>query len=413
MSENRKLLEIEDISFKEIKEEYGTPIYVYDKEKIKKQYRKLDSAFSEHLDNFQIHYAAKANTNPEIAETLVEEGANLDCASKAELKLAEYLGLNPEDIIYTAPFNTEEELNYALKNNVTVNFDGIYLLNKIDEIPEKICFRVDPGIGDGDHGLVFGGGDTKFGISEDQAIKAYQRAKDQGAKKFGIHMMTGSNIREPGYFEKITRKLLEIADKIANETGIEFEFVDIGGGLGIPYEQDSEPLDIEETAERVSITFKKGVEKYEIGEPELRVEPGRYLVAESGVLLTEVTAVKNKEGTRYIGIDTGMHHMIRPMLLDAYAPIQKIGEKREEVEQTIVGPVCSSKDVMAENRMLSRLEAGDLIGIMNTGAYGFSMASNWNSRPLPPEVMVENSEYELIRDSQKPEDIFHGTSFNN
>lgn len=402
-------LEIAGLEADKIADENDTPLFVYDAEKIRKQYRRLEEAFSSRYENFRISFAVKSNFNPSIARLLVDEGAGLDCAAKSEILLANEIGA--DEMMYTAPYNRKDEIEYAIEHGATVNLDSVFLLDKIDEMPEEICFRIDPGIGKGDFGLVLGGGDTKFGIPEDRALEAYRKAKERGAEKFGIHMMTGSNVRDPEYFGQITEKLLEIAGEISEELDIEFEFVDIGGGLGIPYRPEQEELNVEKTAENVTQKFKKGIEKYEIGTPELRIEPGRFLVAQSGHLLSQVTGVKEKGGTEFIGIDTGMHHNIRPMLLDAYHEILLANdlERPMDGKKTVVGPVCSSTDVMAEDRELPDIKEGDLVSIEDIGAYGFTMASHWNSRPLPAEVLVEDGEAKVIRDREGLKDIFHGT----
>jgi diaminopimelate decarboxylase len=402
-------MRINGVSAEEIAEEYGTPLFVYNADKIREQYRKLEKAFGSRYEDFRISFAVKSNFNPEIAEILVEEGAGLDCAAKSEILLANKVGA--DEIMYTAPYNRKDEIEYAIENGATVNLDSIFLLNKIDDVPEKICFRIDPGIGKGDFGLAFGGGDTKFGVPEERAVEAYRKAEERGVEQFGIHMMTGSNILDPEYFAQITEKLLEIAGEISEELDIEFEFVDIGGGLGIPYKPDEDELDVQKTAELVTEKFREGITNYDIGEPELRIEPGRYLVAQSGHLLTEVTGVKEKDGKEFVGIDTGMHHNIRPMLLDAYHEIKLASDPEKEIEgeKNIVGPVCSSTDIMAEERSMPEMEQGDLLSIEDIGAYGFVMSSHWNSRPLPAEVMVDNGKSSIIRERQKLRDIFHGT----
>lgn len=407
--EDSKILTINGVKTDELVENYDTPIYVYDFDKIKSQYRKLENAYSKKHDNFSLKYAVKSNFNPEIVQTLVDEGATLDCASKAEIKLAKELGV--DEILYTAPYNRKDELEYALEQGATLNLDSIFLLEKLDKIPEEICFRIDPGIGKGDFGLVLGGGDNKFGIPEERAVKAYRKAKEKGVEKFGIHMMTGSNVKDPEYFGQITEKLLEIAGHISEELDIEFEFVDIGGGLGVAYEPSEEPLDVEKTAENVTEKFKEGVKKHDIGNPELLMEPGRYYVAEAGTLLTKVTGVKEKGGTEFVGIDTGMHHNIRPMLLDAYHEIELANDLEREIEgeKNVVGPVCSTTDVMAENRELPKIERGDILAIRDIGAYGFTMASHWNSRPLPTEVKLMSGKHEVIREKEEISCILHGT----
>ncbi|MFB6241254.1 MAG: diaminopimelate decarboxylase [Candidatus Nanosalina sp.] len=402
-------LEIGGLEAEEIAEKYGTPLFVYDAEKIREQYRRLDEAFSSRYEDFRISFAVKSNLNPSIAQLLVNEGASLDCAAKSEILLANEV--DAEEIMYTAPYNRRDEIEYAIEHGATVNLDSVFLLDKIDEMPEEICFRIDPGIGRGDFGLVLGGGDTKFGIPEERAVEAYRKAKERGAEKFGIHMMTGSNVRDPEYFGQITEKLLEIAGEVAEELDIQFEFVDIGGGLGIPYRSEQEELDVEKTAENVTEKFSQGIENHDIGRPELRIEPGRFLVAQSGHLLSRVTGVKENGGTEFIGIDTGMHHNIRPMLLDAYHEILIANELERPVDgaKTVVGPVCSSTDVMAEERELPDMEESDLVSIEDIGAYGFTMASHWNSRPLPAEVLVEDGEAEVLREREGLRDVFHGT----
>ncbi len=409
MIERKEKLFVNNFSAEEIKEKYGTPLYVYDRETIEKQYEKLEGEFSKRYNNFSVSYAVKANPNPSIAEVLVEKGAGLDCASMAEIDLALKLDVPSEKIIYTAPFNTEEELEYAVSKDVTVNLDAVYLLDKMSETPERVSFRIDPGIGKGDFGLVLGGG-SKFGISEEEAIKGYKKAKERGVERFGIHMMTGSGILDPEYFGEAAAKLLEIAGKIKEETGIEFEFIDIGGGLGIPYRPEEKALDIEETAEKTVEKFKQGLDKHGLESPELRIEPGRYLVAQSGILLSKVVGVKQKQ-KEFIGIDTGMNHFIRPMLYDAYHEVLVANDLERETgsKKDVVGQVCENTDVVAEERELPELVEDDLVAIMDVGAYGFAMASNWNTRPKPPEVLVDGSELKLIREGQERRDVFHGT----
>ncbi len=409
MIERKEKLFVNNFSAEEIKEKYGTPLYVYDRETIEKQYEKLEEEFSKRYNNFSVSYAVKANPNPSIAEVLVEKGAGLDCASMAEIDLALKLDVTSEKIIYTTPFNTEEELEYAVSKDVTVNLDAVYLLDKMSETPERVSFRIDPGIGKGDFGLVLGGG-SKFGISEEEAIKGYKKAKERGVERFGIHMMTGSGILDPEYFGEAAAKLLEIAGKIKEETGIEFEFIDIGGGLGIPYRPEEKALDIEETAEKTVEKFKQGLDKHGLESPELRIEPGRYLVAQSGILLSKVVGVKQKQ-KEFIGIDTGMNHFIRPMLYDAYHEVLVANDLERETgsKKDVVGQVCENTDVVAEERELPELVEDDLVAIMDVGAYGFAMASNWNTRPKPPEVLVDGSELKLIREGQERRDVFHGT----
>lgn len=397
-------LEIKGNTASEIIEQHGTPLYIYDAGKIREQYRRLSNAFRETFENSSINYAVKSNPNPAILELLSTEGAGFDCASMAEMKVAlEYA--EPDDIIYTAPFPPVEELNFAAEKGLTVNYNSINAFERAEKLPERISFRIDPGIGKGDFGLTLGGG-SKFGIEEQNAVEAYRKAKEAGVERFGIHMMTGSGVLEAEYFGKVTRKLAEIAQDITNELDIEFEFIDIGGGLGVPYTPEENNLDVDLVAENVS----DALEDYELGNPAVMMEPGRFLVAESGYLISRVQDVLEKEKT-YVGLDSGMHHFLRPMLYDAYHEIEAVKPSNEKITADIVGLVCENTDKFAENREISKVEVGDLIAVHDVGAYGFAMASNWNTRPLPSEVMVEDSDTRLIRKGQNWQEVFHGTQF--
>ena len=309
-----------------------------------------------------------------------------------------------EEVIYTAPFPPQEELEFAARNGVTINFNSIEAFERAEELPERISFRIDPGIGQGDFGLDFGGG-SKFGVNEENALEAYRKAKKAGVERFGIHMMTGSGVLDPEYFGKITRKLGQIAENISEKLGIEFEFIDIGGGLGVPYRPEEDDIDVEKVAENVSEAF----DEFDF-DAEVMMEPGRFLVAQSGILITEVQDVREKEKT-YVGLNSGMHHFLRPMLYDAYHEIEAVDPSNEKMDANIVGLVCENTDTFAEDREISRVQRGDHIAIRDVGAYGFAMASNWNTRPLPPEIMVDGEQVEVIREAQVWSDVFHGTDF--
>jgi diaminopimelate decarboxylase len=412
MIERDDQLRIGGVSTTALVDEFDTPLYVYDQETIRERYNEVVDTFRQYYDDFDLHYAVKANSNPAILQTLHDEGAGFDCGSPAEIRLVRKIGADQEEILYTGLYNRRDELDYALEQGVPINLDSDVLLDKMDRLPETLSFRVNPGIGRDNFGLIFAGEGVKFGVPEEEIVDAYRKAADRGVERFGMHMMTGSCVLDPDYFQTVTEKLLEIAGRVSDELDIEFEFIDIGGGLGIPYRQDEDRLDIDETAHKVTETFKQGIEEHGLGRPELRMEPGRYLVAEAGVLLTQVTAVKETDRT-FVGIDTGMHHMIRPMLLDAYHEIVLASDLEREPDgpKTVVGPVCSSTDTMAEDRDLPPVEDGDVLAIMDAGAYGYVMASNWNTRRLPAEIMVTEDGPELVRGRQSFKQMFQNTPF--
>ena len=261
-------------------------------------------------------------------------------------------------------------------------------------------------MGEGNFGLDFGGG-SKFGVEEDKIIEAYRKAQRAGVERFGIHMMTGSGILSPGYFGDVTEKLGRISEQITEELGIEFEFVDVGGGLGVPYRPDQTPIDVEKAAENIV----NNLESFDIGDPTIMMEPGRYLVAESGTLVTRVQDTLEKSDKTYLGLNSGMHHFLRPMLYDAYHEIEAVEKRSEKFEVDIVGLVCENTDKFAEDRNISKVKSGDSVAIRDVGAYGFAMASNWNTRPMPYELMIEEGKVSVIRENQKWSDVFHGTSF--
>ena len=263
----------------------------------------------------------------------------------------------------------------------------------------------------GIEGLVFSGPDAKFGVIERDIEKAYTLAKEIGVKKFGIHMMTGSNILKPEYFQQIVERLLDIAGPIAQKLNIQFDFIDIGGSLGVPYRPEEEELDVELVAKNVIATFRKKLEEYNLGEPILIHEPGRYLVCDAGILLAKVTSIK--EGyKKFIGLDAGMHTLLRPALYQAYHHILYVNNLNaaENERVNIVGQICENTDTFAKNRPLSSdVAIDDVLAFLNTGAYGFSMSSQYNSQPRSAEVLVDNGHSEIIRERETFEDLLRGT----
>jgi diaminopimelate decarboxylase len=252
---------------------------------------------------------------------------------------------------------------------------------------------------------VFAGKDVKFGISEEVAKKAYAKAKRLGAKRFGIHMMAGSSVLDDAYFGQVTQRLLRIGRNIARSAKIEFEFVNIGGGFGVPYKPGEKDLDIERVAKDVTDRFKKEFEDAS-NPPYLYAEPGRYIVCDSTVLLARVHHIKFAD-KKFVGIDAGMNTLLRPALYGAYHQmyvVNKLNERRKEIVH-IVGQICENTDFLAKDRMMPVIEEGDVIAILNAGAYGYSMSSNYNTRPRAAEVLIHKGEDFLIREREDITDI--------
>lgn len=404
-------LYIEGKSCTELAEEYGTPLYVTSEKRLRSNFRRLRNAFAS-MKKFRIYYAVKSNSNLSILSILRSEGAWADCSCPAEIYEASLCGYERERMLYTGNYNSREELRYALDSGVTINFDDTDLLDKLDsgKIPDMVCFRINPGAGRGGaEGLIFAGPDAKFGSTEEVATKGYAKAKKMGIKKFGIHMMTGSNVLEPAYFPQITEVLLDISGRIAKAVGIEFEFVNIGGGFGVPYKPTDKPLPIEKIAKDITNIFTEKVEQYKLGEPALCIEPGRYIVADSTILLSKVCHIKHSTKV-FVGLDAGMNTLLRPALYGAYHPI--LLANRTNAEDTMVvnicGQICENTDILARDRMVPEVKEEDLFAIFNCGAYGYSMSSQYNNRPRAAEILVSGNMSELIRRRESISDLLNG-----
>ncbi|MDO8527570.1 MAG: diaminopimelate decarboxylase, partial [Deltaproteobacteria bacterium] len=308
----------------------------------------------------------------------------------------------------------------GLASGALINLDDVTLLPRLMKQghPEVVSFRINPAIGKSNvhESDVMAGVEAKFGIPWERAEEAYAKAKESGIKKFGVHMMTGSCVTDPEYFEAITKKLLDCVGPIAKKLKIEFEFIDIGGGFGIPYLPDEKPLDIEKTAQLVTDVFKSKTKEYGLGEPKLVVEPGRYLVGDAGFILGRVHAIKESY-KKFVGTDVGMSVLARPVLYGAYHGIHvdrssdierrtSMSDVRSSLNEavTITGQACENADAWAKDRELPQLEVGDLIVVENAGAYGYVMSFPYNGRLRPAEVLIENGKARLIRRRETLED---------
>lgn len=392
-------LNIERCSSISLVRKYGTPLYVYSVSRIRENYKRIYNAFKRFYPNFRLHYSIKTNGNLAILKMLRGLGAAADASSSGEVYLAQKAGM--KKILYSGVYYRDDEIRYGVKNGAVINLDDPQKLRLLKKLNYKkpVCFRLNPGIGHGKfERIVTGGKKAKFGIVESEIYSAYAAAKNLGFKNFGIHMMTGSCILDKNYFARATSILLDIAGAISRQIGIKFAFVDIGGGFGIPYEPGEKELDIEFVGKSVAKVLKAKNKKYSLGTPTLLIEPGRYIVGDACVLLTSVTSIKNKP-KKFVGVDAGMNTLLRPMLYGAYHPIIFANHPKAKPKErvTIVGPICESTDILAKDRLLPRLKEGDILAILNAGAYGFSMSSTYGGRPRPAEVLVRNNKTTLIR----------------
>ena len=398
-----------DVPVTYLTKKYGTPIVVYSMKRLYDNISKLKSAFANH--RVKIHYAVKANYNPYIVSRIINSGAGIDAANLNEARLALLAGAKPSDIIATPNNLSGNELLQISQLGITINFDHQGQMETIkNHLPETVSFRINPGIGRGEFaGITTAGHDVKFGISPRDALKAYDSARKCGAKKFGIHMMTGSNVLDPEFFKESTEIFFSISGEISDSLGIEFSFLDIGGGFGVPYDLFTGPLDINRTAGYIEQNFLKYRNKGYFKDSDLIIEPGRYIISDAAILVSGITSIKNSEH-KIIGLDTGMNTLIRIPLYGAHHGIKISGYSNQEYRNLsdVVGQVCENTDYLARNILLPDVHIGDLAIILNAGAYVSSMASNYNLLGTPAEVAIDDKHDILIREHSTLDTMMDG-----
>lgn len=380
--------------------EYGTPLYVYDASVMERQYRRITGAFS--YPKVHIHYACKALTNLTVMRLFRQWGAGLDCVSIQEVQLGLMAGFKPADILYTPNFASFEEYDEAARLGVKINIDAIPMLENWGlhhkDIP--ICLRINPHLmAGGNEKISVGHIDSKFGISIHQLPHVLRVVESQGLIIEGLHMHTGSDILDVDVFLRGADILFEAARKFPH-----LQYIDLGSGFKVPYKPDDIETDVEELGEKLSQKFAQFCD--EIGrELTLMFEPGKYLVSEAGYLFAKCTLVKQTTSTVFVGLDTGLNHLIRPMFYGSYHKIVNVTEPTFKPRiYTVVGNICET-DTFAVDRRLAEVVEGDIIGFHNAGAYGWMMASNYNSRPRPAEVLLYKGKALLIRKRETLEDL--------
>ena len=403
---------IDGVSTKDLAEKFDTPLYVISERRIRENYKHLNEALSHNYPKTKIYYAMKANSNLAILKILETEGANIDTVSPGEVFMALTSGFTPERMLFTGTSVRNDELKFLADSNVTVNVDSRSQLDRLLKIavPKIISFRVNPEVGAGAHShVITAGKETKFGLWEQDAIKAYAAAKSAGIEKFGIHMHIGSGVLDVKPFLVAIEKLLSIAKRIHEQAGVNFEFIDVGGGIGVPYKPEDKELDLKLYSEKVLTLFKTKTKQYGLGEPYFYVEPGRFLVADSTILLTTVNTIKNTPYKKFVGVDAGFNTLVRPTMYGSYHPILVANKlvAAEEEKCDIAGPICESGDLLAKDRRLPKIEEGDLLAVLNAGAYGFAMSSQYNDRPRAAEVLVNNARYKIVREREHFDDLIN------
>ena len=412
--ENRSgTLYFDGVSALELAEAFDTPLYVVSENRIRDNYKRLHSALTSNYEKIRVYYAAKANSNLSVLKILETEGAYLDAVSPGEVFMALTTGFPAERILFTGTSVRNDELKFLADSHITVNVDSLSQLDRLLKIkvPEVLSVRVNPEIGAGHHDhCITAGKNTKFGLWETDAVNAYKTAKDAGVERFGIHMHVGSGVLTVEPFVLALDKLLSIAKRVHDEVGLSFEFVDMGGGIGVPYKPEDNELDLAAFSEKVLDLFKRRVDEYGLGEPFFCVEPGRYLVCDASILLTRVNTVKATPFKRFVGVDAGFNTLVRPTMYGSYHHVLVANNLDASEEETydVVGPICESGDILAKDRRLPKVQEGDLLAVLNAGAYGYAMSSQYNARPRAAEVLVKNGKCALIRERETLDDLVSG-----
>jgi diaminopimelate decarboxylase len=400
-------LYIGGIAAKSLVEEFGSPLYVYDEEIMRTRARELTGAIT--YPNHEIKYACKANTNVEIMKVFREEGMSIDAVSPGEVYAALKAGFDSDSILFTTNNATHEEIEYGVEKGVMVNVDSLSQLRFVGKHHPgtELCVRINPHVIAGHHDhVITGGPESKFGIDYTLVDQVKEIAREHRLVIVGIHQHIGSGILQ---LEKFMEAITVLLDAAKHFEGL--SFIDFGGGIGVPYQEEEERIDVQALGLKISEEFERFCLAYG-SNLKLIIEPGRYLVAESGYLLATVTSVKEGQRHRFVGVNSGFNHLVRPAMYGSYHPIVHANcVEGDRLRQTIAGNLCESGDTFTRDeqgivdRDLPLFNEGDVVAILNTGAYGFSMASLYNSRPRPAEILVRDGEARLIRKREAIEQI--------
>lgn len=397
----------------ELAERFGTPLYVTSEDRIRENFRRLAGALTAHYPKVRVLYAAKANGNLAVFKILASLGAGADVFSAGEFALALTAGMRPELLLFNGSSKTPADLALAVEKGIRVSVDSPDELRQLDRVAGAagrtvdIAFRVNPAITVPTHPKIATGlATSKFGIPAGAILDAYREALAlEHVNPTGIHCHIGSQILAVEPFAREVEVLIDVAGDLI-DIGVNLSFIDIGGGLGIPYQRETDRAPTpEEYAGAVMPVFLRGIKELGI-EPELWVEPGRWLVADSTILLTRVNSVKTAHKA-FANVDAGFNLLVRPTMYDSYHAVVAANKADAPAvrEYSVTGPICETGDILAKDRMLPELAAGDIIAVLDAGAYGFAMSSQYNSRPRCAEVLLAGEKTALMRRAETIGDL--------
>ena len=397
----RRLADWDDDRLTALAATHETPLYVLDLDRVQANYRRIAAAFPE----ADVMYAAKAHTGRAVLETLLDAGAAIECAARGELERAIAAGADPNELQYTAVNPPQADLTYAAElgtraPGLTVTAGAVDTFDRLaaQGYDGRVALRVNPGIGTGHHEKVATGKDAKFGVPADRAPAVAARLADQ-FELVGVHAHVGSGVLAGELDDHIraVERITSIARAVQDKAG-PLEFVDIGGGFGVPYHEDEPPLAVSTVADRVRAAFDL--------EARLALEPGRYVVADAECILTRVNTIKQAPATTVVGVDASLATLVRPAMFDAYHPIRNVtAPDREPTPVSVGGPCCTSADVFCTDRPVARPERDDLLAVGIAGAYGYELANQFHSQPRPAEVAIDGAESRIVRRRETVADV--------
>ncbi len=395
----------------QIVEKFGTPFHIYDQKGIEDTCRNLYKSFSA-FHGFKEYFAVKALPNPAILSILNAQECGFDCSSPAELILSKKTGASGEQIMFTSNNTTKEQFAAAMDLGAIVNLDDISLLEKLPKTPGLICFRYNPGPARDGNSIIGKPEEAKYGVSRDQILTAYEKAREMGATRFGLHTMVASNELDENYISQTVAMLLELAATLDEKLNIQCEFINMGGGIGIPYAPAQKTFDLNGMAQKAARLFEEFTDRYGFT-PKLFMESGRYVTGPHGVLVTRV--INHKHIYRdYVGVDASMAALMRPGMYGAYHHIHIHGKNPEKNLKTvdITGALCENNDKFAIQRALPETQQGDILLIHDTGAHGHAMGFNYNGQLRPQELLLTpGGNVRRIRRTETLDDYFATLDF--
>ncbi len=396
----------------EIIKKYPTPFHIYDEKGIRANARKVNEAFSWNK-GFKEYFAVKATPTPAILQILREEGCGVDCATKVELMMAKASGFEGHDIMFSSNVTPANEYAYAKDLGVYINFDDIthlkYFEDNVGAFPETVCCRYNSGGNFAiSNSIMDVPGESKYGFTREQMTEGFKYLKSRGVKHFGIHAFLASNTKTNEYYPALAEILFKTAVELRDETGADIRFINLSGGVGVPYSPDEEPVDILAVGEEVRKVYERILVPAGMGDVAIFTEMGRFMLAPYGHLIA--TAIHEKHIYKeYIGLDACAANLMRPAMYGAYHHITVAGKENEPCDHMydVTGGLCENNDKFAVNRMLPKIDMGDIIIIHDTGAHGFSMGYNYNGMLLSAELLLkEDGSCEMIRRAETPADYF-------